>query len=691
MNVTRRSAVRGLLAGAGATIGPKLALALSGPRDSMQAASNGSVRWNADWDRALLTGVVAHVDKTYDAEVQMCRSYRGPEYNYQSKLRGMTVHPIRDAFEAALALLEEGSAARVSQACVILDRTLRLQEVDPESKWFGLWSYYLEEPLAKMSTVDFNWADFNGATLLMVMFRHRSKLSTPLQKRTKEAVGRAAASIRRRDISPYYTNIAAQGSFVVFGAAELLADEDLLAYAVRRMRRWAGNVDECGSFSEYNSPAYSPLTIENMTRLRTYVKHPEARLLGERLHRRAWQQLATHWHAPTMQLAGPMARSYTNDIGAPLWLQKGTGNRISFQTKATLAEQGGPISAVVLDYECPADLVASFERLSGARMQREEFVAGGVLLDTLEPHVPSGPLAPVQGSTMLTPAYALGSANRSDFWVQRRPLLAFWGSPERPPHWMQLRVVKSDYDFSSAMFYSVQDEGAVLGAVGFRNDGGDKHPIIERIQHGAFPMRQIYAAFDFGPWQESWTMLADGRPVTQAQVNMPLNSRISIDTGSCRIGLQFHAATFAIAAEGWGAYPPTLQWKREAGHATLRLTLYRRDEEATLHWADVRDAGCVFTCWFSDAPLSLDAFDAQYKTGSLVSTPSGDQVYYTWRLNASGRRDLALTVRRGVGSFDQMERGYAGLIAGRPVAMTRLSEERILRGTAADTKETEPH
>lgn len=682
MKITRRSAVGGLLAGVGTALSTKLGLA--GTVRSPQVRPATGEPWTLDWDRALLLGLLKQMDRTYDPEVQMNKSYRGPEYNYQSTLRSMTVHPIRDAFDYVLAQLEEGSPPRIERACAVLDRTLRLQDGDPASKWFGLWSYYLEEPLPMMSTVDFNWADFNGSTLLLVVLRHDKKLPEDLQSRTRVAINQAAASIRRRDITPNYTNIIAQGTFVVFAAAELLGDKDLLAYSVQRMRRWAENVDRSGSFSEYNSPAYTPLTIENMTRLKMYVNHAEARVLGDRLHRRAWEQLAAHWHAPTMQLGGPMSRAYSNDIGSPLWLQKGTSNRVFFQTRAGLEGNGGPLSAAILSYQCPVDLIPSFERLSASHLRREIFFPGTELLDTLESKTASGELIPVQGSTMLTPSFALGSANRSDFWVQRRPLLAYWGGSARPPHFMQMRVIKNDYDFSSATFYSVQDAGAVLGTVGFRNDGGDKHPVIEKIRNGAFPMQQMYVEFDFGNWQDRWKLLVDGKEVLALSMNLPLQSRFSIDAEYCRIGLQFRSAVFAIDSKDWNPYISTLSWKRDAGRATLRLTLYHRDAEALLRWSEVKDAGCAFTCWFSDATRSLAQFDAEHQATNYQSNKSGEQVHHLWKFGKeAGRRELELKVRSRVGSFDQMDRAYAGLIDGRPVPMERLSDERILRDASS--------
>jgi hypothetical protein len=526
-----------------------------------------------------------------------------------------------------------------------------------------------------MAAVDFNWADFNGSTLLLILFRHRDKLPPALAASVRDAIKRAAISIRRRDITAYYTNIISQGSYVVLAAAETLEDPDLLEYGLQRMRRWAATVDKSGSFAEYNSPAYTPEIIRHMTSIRMFVRNPEARLLAERFHDRAWKQVATHWHAPTRQLAGPMARVYSNDIGSPLWLQKGIDNAVIFESLEELSEKGGPISTGLLDLKCPDSLRQSFVKLDRRHLHREVFIEGDVLLDTLIPHPISPPLVPVQGTTLLTPSFALGTANRSDFWVQRRPLLAYWGDASRPPHAMQLRVVKNDYDFSSATFYSVQQQGAVLGAIGFRTDGGDKHPLIDRVKDETFLMQQMFVQFLFPNWNPKWTMLVDGKPLQQTSAEIPVGSRISMDVDSCRVGIQIRAAVFHMDAP---TSEKTLHWTQSEGKATLDLTLFRRAADAPFHWKDLQDAGVAFTCIFDDSATALPAFDRQFKESQFHATSTNDQSKYQWAPPAAaGARSLELDVRKGVRSFAEMESGYAGRIDGKPVPMERLDNRPI--------------
>jgi hypothetical protein len=435
--------------------------------------------WTSEWDATLIDAAVARAADTFDAREMMLRARVGPEYRYHTTLRSVDVHPTRETLNYAWFLFEAG---RAELGVKVADRVLALQDTDPASKWYGLWSYYLEEPLPRMAPADWNWADFNGSYLVLMELRHGSKMPAGFRERVRQAIRHAAVSIRRRNVGMGYTNIAVQGTFVTLAAGELLGDAELKAYATDRLRRFCAHVDETGSFAEYNSPTYASVTLANITRMLMNVRDEASLSLVRALHRRAWLHLASHWHAPTRQLAGPMSRAYSTDIGRPLWLQKALDNRIVWTTLAELKSRtrGGDAEVATLDLKVPADMLPMFLDLRAARQHREVFIAG------------RDGVRPVQGTTFLSPVYTLGSANRSDFWVQRRPLLAYWGAAAK---YAQLRFLKDDYDFSSALLYSVQEANYVLAAVCFRTPGGDKHISLDPLPP-EFPARLMRLRLD---------------------------------------------------------------------------------------------------------------------------------------------------------------------------------------------------
>jgi hypothetical protein len=63
----------------------------------------------------------------------------------------------------------------------------------------------MEEPPPQMQPADFNWADFNGAQLLMIEARHGSELPPAVRTRMLESIHHAAYSIRKRNVTMAYT------------------------------------------------------------------------------------------------------------------------------------------------------------------------------------------------------------------------------------------------------------------------------------------------------------------------------------------------------------------------------------------------------------------------------------------------------------------------------------------------------
>ncbi len=189
----------------------------------------------------------------YDPAAHMLREpLRSP--GYHTTLKEGTVHSTRSALGYAVALFDTGEEGLRLRACESLDTVVALQDTDPASKTYGIWSWFLEEPLSKMSPPDWNWADFCGVQLLQVALDHRSRLPPDLALRLDESIRHAARSIERRNMSPGYTNIALMGTYVTYVAAELYGWPYLKAYAAARLRRFYDYTLEQGAFTEYNSP-----------------------------------------------------------------------------------------------------------------------------------------------------------------------------------------------------------------------------------------------------------------------------------------------------------------------------------------------------------------------------------------------------------------------------------------------------
>lgn len=466
-------------------------------------------------ERAQLREAVRKWGEQYDAAEQLIRKpFSSP--GYHTTLKGGFVHPTRDSLEYAVALLDTEEPELVKRAEDILRKVISLQDQDPASKTYGIWSWFLEEPLDKMSPPDWNWADFCGVQLLQVALHHRSRLPVELAEKVDAAIRHAARSIQRRNVGPGYTNIAIMGTYVTLVAAELYGLEDLREYALQRLKRFHAYTMEQGGFTEYNSPTYTVVALQEIGRLRSQVKNPEARNVANDIYRLAWEEIATHFHPPTRQWAGPHSRCYSTLLPSKTLalIQHATQGRVRFfaeEPPLTPSEYGLPLP-------CPPELVHFFLELEQPREMVKTFVATG---------------SPVRGTTYLAPDFTLGSVNRGDLWNQRRALVAYWGSYGDPAY-LQLRFLHDDYDFADAQFFSAQNQGAVLGGVVLATDGGDTHVSLDRIQNATMNARDLRLRFEFGG------AAGHQKPSVPEKLGIPMH----MDFGKLRLDLQVPFATF---------------------------------------------------------------------------------------------------------------------------------------------------
>jgi hypothetical protein len=363
-----------------------------------------------------------------------------------------------------------------------------------------------------------------------------------------------------------------------------------------------------------------------------------------------------------------MSRAYSNDIGSPMWIQKGTGNQVRFVTLEELAHQvpSGEASIPTVDFRCPDDLLPLFAP-TPRHQHREVFITGATLVDNLDVSKRATPVTSVEGTTLLTPAFALGSANRSDFWIQRRPLIAYWGDTTRPPKCLQLRVIKDDYDFTSALFYSAQNQGSVLGSIRFRSDGGDKHPSLDPIKNGIFTLTSMRVQLLLQQWSTSSRVLVDGKPLTNRPASFSAKSRIALDAGYVKIFFKAHSAHFLEDAT-------VMSIIQQGEEASISLELMKATSPRVVHWADISNAGCDFTLWMDDSAASLEKLDAAFAAMSFTESTKDDfrEVYWS-----SSDGTLAVKSSSGVHPIRTMDEAYVARIDGKSYPFVRLEEAPI--------------
>jgi len=526
-------------------------------------------------------------DVCYDpAEKMIRRPFSSP--GYHTTLKAGYVHPTRDSFNYAVALLDSGQPDRCKRAQDILRKVISLQDQNPKSRTYGIWSWFMEEPLDKMSPPDWNWADFCSTQLLQVAHDHRHRLPHELQQQVKDSILHAAYSIKRRNVGPGYTNIAVMGTYVTLTAGELFGVDELADYGKKRLKRFYDYTFEQGSFREYNSPTYTVVAIKELSRMLRQVKDPASQKLLRELNRFAWYHLARHFHPPSRQLAGPHSRCYSTLLrdSTLAFIQRATAGRIHFLPESDTFVS---IDAHRIGAECPQDFFHYFTDLPKPRLEIETFTRNAP-----DKH-------DIIGTTYLHPGYTLGSVNIGDLWNQRRSLLAYWNT-DAGVIAMRLRCLHDGYDYSSASIFTVQDKSDVLGAVVFATDRGDTHISLDRLKNATIKAKDIRVRLQFEG------AVAGLKLPSKAALNRPL--RFSSGPVTC---------DFQVAHAVFGDYPVKTEVGRDGSTAWLDVVLYQGAEKE-LKFAEISEASVIFALSVNSQPENVILSEVEGPRTSSISS-----------------------------------------------------------------------
>jgi hypothetical protein len=557
-------------------------------------------------------------DDRYDAKEQMLQApFSSP--GYHTTLTGGMVHPTRDSLDYAVALLDSGEPERQERAEAILRRVIALQDQDPGSRTYGIWSWFLEEPLDKMSPPDWNWADFCGTQLLQVAIDHMNRLPPDLQQKVKDAILHAARSIQRRNVGPDYTNIALMGTYVTLVAGERLGAPELRDYGRQRLRRFYDYTQEKGSFTEYNSPTYTRVAIEGISRMMQHVRDAASQDLLRDLNAFAWNHVARRFHAPTKQWAGPHSRAYSTLLRPSTLaaIQRATGGNVQLVPEAEVWKS---LDAQRIPLSCPNDLIPEFTSLTDSRVEIEAF----------QRNAPTE--HDVVGTTCLAPAFTLGSVNIGDFWNQRHPLIAYWSTPGGPAA-LRLRCLHDGYDYASASLFTVQDQGDILGAIVFATDRGDTHISLDKIQNATIRARDLRLRLQFEGAIGDLELpgLAE---TSAAEIREPIH----LTCGPMAITWCLHVAEF-------DGLPLHIESGRDADAAWIDLILYR-GQQREFNFAEIKEAAIVFTLSLTPSTIYFNApVPSAYSSIAQDLTVAGIvSPRQTWSWQRTNRNLLSLTI-----------------------------------------------
>ncbi len=205
----------------------------------------------------------------------------------------------------ATLVLENLALGRSEEANRAIEAIVALQDTDPRSPTYGNIRWRQNDT----SIVDFNGVEFASQYLLVAYRLYRDQLDDAHRDLLFRFLQLARTGVERHTVALEYTNIYLMKAANLIGLGEVL-NEPKLAEAGRKMLRdWLARVRKSG-VTEYLSPIYTGVDIENLSIIVNLSTDAEAQQLARAGLDILWSDVALHWYGPGERLGGPHSRDY---------------------------------------------------------------------------------------------------------------------------------------------------------------------------------------------------------------------------------------------------------------------------------------------------------------------------------------------------------------------------------------------
>jgi len=217
----------------------------------------------------------------------------------------------------ALLLAESGRDDMLPRVDRLVRTWSDMQDKDPTSPTFGNFRWYWRNE----KVTDLNAVEFVSHHMIPLWIDHRSRLSDETAAALRDALGLSAKGCLSHKVHPNYTNIAISNAVNLILLGEQFARPDALAEGLKRLRAVRLAISRHG-VSEYDSPTYYGVVLDELVLLDKYVRSRRARKTGQALLEFFWTDIAANWFAPGGHLGGTHSRSYNYPCGASDFLDR---------------------------------------------------------------------------------------------------------------------------------------------------------------------------------------------------------------------------------------------------------------------------------------------------------------------------------------------------------------------------------
>lgn len=179
------------------------------------------------------------------------------------------------------------------------------QDRDPKSKTYGNFAWYWEDK----NPDDRNCVEFcmQKGALLWILYKDR--LTPGARDVLYEIFKYAIEGIRLHRVAPSYSNIYLKKTWNCIALGESTGRGDLAKEGYQMLQTWL-NFTKTNGISEYLSPTYYAVDMENIGLIARHSKNADIREKARLAMQYVWTQVAANWFAPAERLGGAHSRDY---------------------------------------------------------------------------------------------------------------------------------------------------------------------------------------------------------------------------------------------------------------------------------------------------------------------------------------------------------------------------------------------
>ncbi len=477
-----------------------------------------------------------------------------------------SLRDLRDSLWYALSLLLRGDSS--DRAEDIIRRVLGTQVSDPNDHYRGNFRWFYEvEPV-----FDLNAVEFMLERLVHILLRVSDRLSAPSRSLIHDSMRLGFEEVRRLDVHWSYTNIFLLDAHNSILGGQLLGDGALVQRGVDRLQGWFNRTRSQGAPHEFNSPTYSAVQIIALAAIAQFAEDLNVRGLAMEAEQFLWMHVARHFHAPTLQLAGPHSRAYRHDVTGSVGflkvvLYKVLGDEWLLAPAPYYTGPGreGDIIVSLTDFNPPLEAM----KMLRATEERE-------VVESAAQHQ--------ELVTYLRPEFALGTMSREysvgeppEPWPQHNSCLLTYRKDEPPGYGvLYCRYLINDRRAGDSVYASsgisvdLWDDGL------FRTAQSGRAAIVAygTLPHGRRPVHSLRLDIRMLGPHPGAKVLIDGQPWDGSETIVAAGQRLTVSDGDVHIGV------IPLEADHLSSDGPVLLWN-DGQELVLSIYNYRGPPKST--------------------------------------------------------------------------------------------------------------